>query len=82
MFNLGTQAAQNVGAYLYTILGEGASAYTWLQRYGDALRAYRELFEGGNYDETDLRDLHGLARDRDADLALRAAVAVLEVVGR
>ncbi len=52
-----------------------ASAYTWLQRYGDALSAYRELFEGGRYDESDLRDLHGLARDRDADLALSAAVA-------
>ncbi len=30
VFNLGTQAAQNVGAYLYTVLGEGPTAYTWL----------------------------------------------------
>jgi MFS family permease len=30
VFNLGTQAAQNVGAYLYTVLGEGPRAYTWL----------------------------------------------------
>ena len=30
VFNLGTQAAQNVGAYLYTVFGEGATAYTWL----------------------------------------------------
>ena len=30
VFNLGTQVAQNVGAYLYTAFGEGARAYTWL----------------------------------------------------
>ena len=30
VFNLGTQASQNVGAYLYTVLGEGAPAYTQL----------------------------------------------------
>ena len=30
IFNLGTQAAQNVGAHLYTALGEGPKAYTWL----------------------------------------------------
>lgn len=30
IFNLGTQAAQNAGAHLYTALGEGSPAYTWL----------------------------------------------------
>jgi predicted MFS family arabinose efflux permease len=30
VFNMGTQLSQNVGAYLYTLLGEGAQAYTWL----------------------------------------------------
>jgi MFS family permease len=30
VFNLGTQLSQNVGAYLYTFMGEGARAYTWL----------------------------------------------------
>src|SRR5262249_55672382 len=30
VFNVGAQAAQNVGAYLYTALGEGRSAYVWL----------------------------------------------------
>jgi predicted MFS family arabinose efflux permease len=30
VFNLGTLASQNVGAHLYTSLGEGPSAYTWL----------------------------------------------------
>jgi Na+/melibiose symporter-like transporter len=30
VFNLGTRSAQNVGAHLYTALGEGPSAYTWL----------------------------------------------------
>lgn len=30
IFNLGTLASQNVGAHLYTELGEGSSAYTWL----------------------------------------------------
>jgi MFS family permease len=30
VFNLGTQLSQNLGAYLYTVLGEGAQAYTWL----------------------------------------------------
>lgn len=30
VFNLGTQASQNVGAHLYTLLGEGAPAYTQL----------------------------------------------------
>lgn len=52
-----------------------ASAYVWMQRYGDALKAYRALFESGRYDAGDLRDLNGLARTRDPDLALRAAVA-------
>ena len=30
IFNLGTLASQNVGAHLYTELGEGSFAYTWL----------------------------------------------------
>ena len=30
IYNLGTLASQNVGAYLYTELGEGSFAYTWL----------------------------------------------------
>lgn len=30
IFNLGTLASQNVGAHLYTELGEGPSAYLWL----------------------------------------------------
>jgi MFS family permease len=30
IFNLGAQASQNVGAHLYTVLGEGAPAYTQL----------------------------------------------------
>lgn len=30
IFNLGTLGSQNIGAYLYTELGEGSSAYTWL----------------------------------------------------
>ncbi len=30
IFNLGTLASQNIGAYLYTELGEGSFAYTWL----------------------------------------------------
>ena len=30
IFNLGTLASQNVGAHLYTELGEGPFAYTWL----------------------------------------------------
>ncbi len=30
VFNVGTQLSQNVGAYLYTFMGEGAAAYTWL----------------------------------------------------
>jgi MFS family permease len=30
VFNVGTQLSQNVGAYLYTAMGEGAAAYTWL----------------------------------------------------
>jgi len=30
IFNLGTLASQNVGAHLYTELGEGSSAYLWL----------------------------------------------------
>ena len=30
VFNLGTQASQNVGAHLYTQFGEGPPAYTWL----------------------------------------------------
>lgn len=52
-----------------------AAVYVWMQRYGDAMEAYRRLFESGRYDATDLRDLNGLARQRDPDLALRAAVA-------
>ncbi|MBW8889972.1 MAG: tetratricopeptide repeat protein [Fibrobacteres bacterium] len=57
------------------ILRLQASAYVWMQRYGDALKAYRALFESGRYDAADLRDLNGLARLRDPDLAMRAAVA-------
>jgi len=30
VFNVGTQLSQNVGAYLYTAMGGGAHAYTWL----------------------------------------------------
>ncbi|MBL8498916.1 hypothetical protein ABF87_01745 [Nitrosomonas sp. JL21] len=30
IFNLGTLASQNIGAHLYTELGEGSFAYTWL----------------------------------------------------
>jgi len=30
IFNLGTLASQNVGAHLYTELGEGSFAYIWL----------------------------------------------------
>ncbi len=30
VFNLGSLASQNVGAHLYTELGEGPSAYLWL----------------------------------------------------
>lgn len=30
IFNLGTLASQNVGAHVYTALGEGSFAYTWL----------------------------------------------------
>lgn len=30
IFNLGTLASQNIGAHLYTQLGEGSFAYTWL----------------------------------------------------
>jgi MFS family permease len=30
VFNIGTQLSQNVGAYLYTVMGAGAAAYTWL----------------------------------------------------
>lgn len=52
-----------------------AAVYIWMQRYGDALAAYRDLYEGGRYDAADLRDMSSLARDRDPDLALRAAVA-------
>ena len=59
----------------YPLLRLQASAYVWMQRYGDALKAYRALFESGRYDAGDLRDLNGLARKRDPDLALRAAVA-------
>lgn len=52
-----------------------AVVYIWMQRYGDALAAYRTLFEGGRYEAADMRDLYSLARERDRDLALRAAVA-------
>jgi len=30
IFNVGTQLSQNVGAYLYTAMGGGTHAYTWL----------------------------------------------------
>jgi MFS family permease len=30
VFNVGTQLSQNVGAHLYTLMGAGAAAYTWL----------------------------------------------------
>ena len=30
VFNVGTQLSQNVGAHLYTFMGAGAAAYTWL----------------------------------------------------
>jgi MFS family permease len=30
VFNIGTQLSQNAGAHIYTVLGEGAQAYTWL----------------------------------------------------
>ncbi|MBL8500531.1 MAG: hypothetical protein JNL77_08135 [Nitrosomonas sp.] len=30
IFNFGTLASQNIGAQLYTSLGEGSFAYTWL----------------------------------------------------
>jgi MFS family permease len=39
IFNLGTQAAQNVGAHLYTVLGEGPRAYTWLVMISTAATA-------------------------------------------
>jgi predicted MFS family arabinose efflux permease len=39
IFNLGTQAAQNVGAHLYTAFGEGAPAYTWLVMISTAATA-------------------------------------------
>jgi MFS family permease len=39
IFNLGTQAAQNVGAHLYTAFGEGPSAYTWLVTISTAATA-------------------------------------------
>lgn len=51
-----------------------AATYTWMQRYGEAMGSYRTLYEGGAYDLEDLRGLFDLARDRDPDLALRAAV--------
>jgi len=39
IFNLGTQAAQNVGAHLYTAFGEGPPAYTWLVMISTAATA-------------------------------------------
>jgi predicted MFS family arabinose efflux permease len=39
VFNLGTQAGQNVGAHLYTVFGEGPQAYTWLVMISTAATA-------------------------------------------
>lgn len=52
-----------------------ASVYSWLQRYGDALQAYRRLFAEEKYDAADLREISAIARQADPELALRAAIA-------
>ncbi len=52
-----------------------ASIYTWMQRYGDALDAYRRLFLAGEYNAADLHEMSVIARQSDPDLALKAAVA-------
>jgi predicted MFS family arabinose efflux permease len=39
VFNIGTQAGQNVGAHLYTVFGEGPKAYTWLVMISTAATA-------------------------------------------
>lgn len=52
-----------------------ASIYTWMQRYGDALDAYRKLFLAGDYTVADLHEMSVIARQSDPELALKAAVA-------
>ncbi len=52
-----------------------AGTAEWMQRYGEALQAYADLYQTGLYDLEDIRSLCEVARDRDSTLALKAAVA-------
>jgi tetratricopeptide (TPR) repeat protein len=58
-----------------TVLRMKASVYSSLQRNGDALQAFRQLFTAGQYTADDLREMNTMARALDPEFALRTAIA-------